>query len=79
MTARRSGLRVVRDVVSFLYAMLIFGLCLCVLIDGLGIDMTIEYASKKFDEELVQMACLALDFEFNGRSQSYKGPLPSLA
>lgn len=42
-----------------------------------GIDMTIEYASKNFSGELLQWACMGLDFELEGRSQFYKKPLES--
>jgi hypothetical protein len=41
--------------------------------------MVIEYAHQNFNEKIVEMACVGLDFEFEGRSQFYKRPLVSLA
>jgi hypothetical protein len=40
----------------------------------IGIDMVIEYALQNFHEKLVAQACGSLEFEIEGRSQSYRGP-----
>ncbi|OAL49438.1 class I glutamine amidotransferase-like protein [Pyrenochaeta sp. DS3sAY3a] len=45
---------------------------------GCGIDMFIEYTHQTFDKQLVELGCMGLDFDLEGRSQFYKGPLPSL-
>jgi hypothetical protein len=39
--------------------------------------MTIEYAKKNFNKKMVEMACLGLDFDIQGRGQFYKEPLPT--
>lgn len=41
---------------------------------NIGIDMVIEYALQNFHEKLVAQACGSLDFEIEGRNQSYRGP-----
>lgn len=41
--------------------------------------MFIEYTDLTFDKKLVQMGCVGLDFEYEGRSQFYKAPLMNLA
>lgn len=39
----------------------------------------IEYATKNFNEKMVELACAGLDFEFKERSQSYKEPLKAFS
>lgn len=46
---------------------------------GCGIDMVIVYTSQNFNKKVVEMGCIGLDFDFEGRSQFYKAPLASLA
>ncbi|KAJ4316312.1 hypothetical protein N0V94_005521 [Neodidymelliopsis sp. IMI 364377] len=46
---------------------------------GCGIDMMIEYTHRNFNKKIVEMGCLGLDFDFEGRSQFYKTPPLSLA
>ncbi|CAO2647800.1 Nn.00g087220.m01.CDS01 [Neocucurbitaria sp. VM-36] len=46
---------------------------------GCGIDMFIEYTHQNFDKKIVEMGCMGLDFDFHGRSQFYKAPLPGPA
>lgn len=43
----------------------------------LGIEMMIEFALGILDERLVRVACGSLDFEMEGRKQSYNGPYVS--
>ena len=44
-----------------------------------GIDMVIEYTYQNFNQKVVEIGCVGLDFDFEGRSQFYKRPLVSLA
>ena len=37
--------------------------------------MVIMYTLQHFDKQLVEMGCEGLDFEVEGRSQTYKKPL----
>jgi hypothetical protein len=37
--------------------------------------MVIQYTLQKFDKQLVELGCEGLDFEVEGRSQTYKKPL----
>lgn len=37
--------------------------------------MVIEYSLQVFEKKLVELGCEGLDFEIEGRSQSYKAPL----
>ncbi|KAJ8107400.1 hypothetical protein OPT61_g8894 [Boeremia exigua] len=46
---------------------------------GCGIDMIIEYTHQNFNNQLVEMGCIGLDFDFEGRSQFYKTPLTGFA
>lgn len=41
--------------------------------------MVIEYTSQNFNRQVVEMGCVGLDFEFEGRSQFYKAPLVKMA
>ena len=44
--------------------------------DGyLGIDMVIEFAFKILNEKLVKIGCMGLEYEIEGRSQVYAGPM----
>jgi len=43
-----------------------------------GIDMFIEYTYQKFDKKMVEFGCVGLDFDFEGRSEFYKGALPDM-
>jgi hypothetical protein len=40
--------------------------------------MVIEYALQNFHEKLVASSCGSLEFEIEGRSRRYKGPLVPL-
>lgn len=40
--------------------------------------MVIEYTCQNFNRKVVEMGCVGLDFDFEGRSQFYKTPLVSL-
>lgn len=40
--------------------------------------MVIEYAAQNFNTKVVEITCLGLDFNFEGRSQFYKAPLVGL-
>lgn len=44
----------------------------------LGIDMMIEYTDQNYNKDIVKAGCVGLDFEYEGRSQFYKGPALSL-
>jgi putative intracellular protease/amidase len=46
--------------------------------DDAGIDMFIEYTDRTFNKQLVKLGCMGLDFNYEGRSQFYKGPIPSM-
>jgi hypothetical protein len=41
--------------------------------------MTIEYALANLNKKLVELSCMGLAFETEGRDQFYKGPLPTLS
>ena len=71
MKEARFGLRVVLVVVSCIWPIQLQE----TKIADIGIDMTIEYAAKNFDQRLVELSCRGLDFDFEGRSQLYKEPL----
>ncbi|KAI4655389.1 hypothetical protein J4E93_000101 [Alternaria ventricosa] len=45
---------------------------------GCGIDMFIEYTYQNFDKKMVEFGCVGLDFDFEGRSEFYKGALPDM-
>jgi hypothetical protein len=40
--------------------------------------MFIEYTDRTFNKQLVKLGCMGLDFNYEGRSQFYKGPIPSM-
>lgn len=44
-----------------------------------GIDMMLDYTYANFDKTVVEAGATGLDFDLHGRTQFYKGPLPSLA
>ncbi|KAF2687247.1 class I glutamine amidotransferase-like protein [Lentithecium fluviatile CBS 122367] len=46
---------------------------------GCGIGMVMEYAIGNFNQKMVELACLGLDFDIKGRTQFYKEPLPTIA
>ncbi|KAF1842431.1 class I glutamine amidotransferase-like protein [Cucurbitaria berberidis CBS 394.84] len=46
---------------------------------GCGIDMFMEYTYQNFDKRVVETGCEGFDFDFHGRSQFYKSPLPSFS
>lgn len=41
--------------------------------------MVIEYTHQNFNKKVVEMGCVGLDFDFEGRSQFYKTPPMRLA
>ncbi|RYN36306.1 hypothetical protein AA0117_g1056 [Alternaria alternata] len=43
-----------------------------------GIDMFIEYTYQNFDKKMVEFGCVGLDFDYEGRSEFYKGKLPDM-
>ena len=63
---------------SSFFLLLKYGLrSMCVNCDA-GIDMFIEYTYQNFDKKMVEFGCVGLDFDFEGRSEFYKGALPDM-
>jgi hypothetical protein len=40
--------------------------------------MFIEYTYQNFNKKLVELGCVGLDFDFEGRTSFYKGVLPDM-
>jgi hypothetical protein len=40
--------------------------------------MFIEYTYQNFNKKLVELGCVGLDFNFEGRTSFYKGVLPDM-
>lgn len=76
--ARRFGPLGVRGVVSsFLFDEEVGLRCIGADFNA-GIDMFIEYTYQNFDKKMVEFGCVGLDFDFEGRSEFYKGALPDM-